>query len=242
MSLAYTHAPHGSPRALGRTIAALFLATIVAGVIAQVGISDRLILLRDPARTVAMITTRPHLYLAGFTLYMVEMAAQVAFTVLFFHLLRPVNGRVASIALAFGLVGCTIKIASRVFYLAPLFLLQHPATEALAREQPVAITLAMLTVNDRGAGVALAFFGVETLLQGWLVLRSTFLPRWLGALVIVSGIGWLTFLFPAMGYAAFNVVAPFGLLASVAMIGWLLVKGVDEPRWHALAASSATPN
>jgi hypothetical protein len=228
-----------SPRTLGRIIAILFLVTILLGIVAQLLISDRLISFRDPARTVSNILTNQSLYGAAFSLYMIELAAQITSTVLLFHLLKPVNERVATLALVFGLVGCTVKTFSRVFYLAPLVILQHGALDGLAPTQVGAMTLTMLTVNDRGAGAAMAFFGFETVLEGWLVLRSTFLPRWLGALMIVAGIGWLTFLSPTFGYAAFDVVGLIALVGSVATIGRLLLKGVDEDRWRALATASS---
>ena len=220
-----------SPSTLARIIGVLFLVTIVLGVFAQGFISDRLISLRDPARTAANILANETLYRTGFTLYMIEMAAQIASTVLLFHLLEPVNRRIAMLALVFGLVGSTIKTFSRVFYLVPLFI-PNDGLGALTAEQLQAVSVILLTVNDHGAGVALAFFGFETVLEGWLILRSTFLPRWLGALGIVSGIGWLAFLSPTLGYTVFNVVALIALIGSIAMIGWLLVKGVDEERWR----------
>jgi len=225
--------------ALARTIGALFLSVIVLGIAAQVGISERLIALRDPARTASNILANQSLYSAGFTLYMIEMAAQIAQVVLLFHLLRPVNRRIASLALTFGLVGCTIKTFSRVFYLVPLFLLKQGAGGAFTTDQLPAVSMLLLQVNDHGAGVALGFFGIESVLEGWLILRSTFLPRWLGALTIVCGAGWLAFLTPSLGYTIFNAIALLALVGSVATIGWLLVKGVDETRWRALATAAA---
>ena len=228
-----------SPRTLGRVIAVLFLVTIVLGIVAQGAISDRLISLRDPARTAANILANETLYRTGFTLYMIEMAAQIASTVLLFHLLRPVNRPIAMLALAFGLVGCTIKLFSRVFYLAPLFIPNQSAVGALTADQLQGVSLILLNVNDRGAGVALGFFGLETVLEGWLILRSTFLPRWLGALTVIAGIGWLAFLSPTLGYAVFNIVALIALIGSIVTIGWLLVKGVDAERWRAVATLAA---
>jgi hypothetical protein len=154
-----------------------------------------------------------------------------------FHLLKPVSPRVATLALAFGLVGCTIKTFSRVFYLAPLFILNQSAFGSFTADQLPALSLMLLSVNDHGAGVALAFFGFESVLEGWLILRSTFLPRWLGVLTIIAGAGWLTFLSPTLGYAVFNVVALVALIGSIVTIGWLVVKGVDEERWRALDSS-----
>ena len=239
MSLTVERPAYLSPRALGRTIAVFFLLTMVLGVIAQLMISGRLISFRDPARTVANIIANERLYLTGFSLFMIEMAAQVTFTVMFFHLLAPVNRRIATLALALGLVGCTIKTFSRVFYLAPVYLLSQGTLDSLGPDQVGAMTLTMLTVNDRGAGVALPFFGFETLLQGWLVMRSTFLPRWLGVLKMVSGVGWLTFLSPSLGYALFDIVAPLALVGALVVIGWLLVKGVNDERWRAVAGEAA---
>jgi hypothetical protein len=226
-----------SPRTLGRVIAVLFIVVLVLGVIAQGVISERLVSFRDAALTASNILSHEALYRAGFTLYMLEMAAQIGQTVLMYHLLKPVNRRLATLALVFGLVGCTVKIFSRVLYLAPLFVLQQGALTALTGDQRNALSLVLLKVNDSGAAVAMLLFGFQTLIEGWLVFRSTFLPRWLGVLVMACGAGWLTFLWPPLGYAAFNMVALFALVVSALLIGWLF-KGVDEQRWRALAAES----
>jgi len=86
-------------------------------------------------------------------------------------------------------------------------------------------------VNDHGAGVALAFFGFYALLTGYLIFRSTFLPRILGVWSAVAGLGWLTFLSPTLGYRLFPYLAALGLLGAAALILWLLVFGVNEQRW-----------
>jgi len=219
------------------SVALLFLVVLVLGTIAQAFITNRLIVFRDAAQTASNILANEPLYRTGFTLFMLEMAAQIAQTVLMFHLLKPVNRRVATLALAFGLVGCTIKTFARVLYLAPLFVLKQKTFGAFAGDQLPGLSLMLLSVMDRGAGVALGFFGLETVLEGWLVLRSTFLPRWLGVLTIVAGAGWLAFLTPTLGYTIFNAIALIALVASLITIGWFLVKGVDEERWYALAMS-----
>ena len=232
--------PPSSPRFLARMTGLFFLLTILTGIFAQGFVSERLIDFSDAAATATNILTHKGLFQLGFTVYLIEMACQVATAVLFYQLLKPVNRTVALLALFLEVTGCIIKTFARVFYIAPLFVLGRPAALAgFSAEQLQSVALILLKVNDQGAGAALGFFGFSTLLGGYLVFRSTFLPRWLGVLSFVAGLGWLTFLYPPLGYRAFPIAALFGLLGSAATIFWLLVFGVNEERWIKQAGSVA---
>src|SRR5215471_17453722 len=78
---------------------------------------------------------------------------------------------------------------------------------------------------------SLVFFGLYCLSIGYLILRSTFLPRTLGVLLLISGIGWLTFVSPELAHR----LSPFNMLPGVvgegALMLWLLIAGVDDRRW-----------
>jgi hypothetical protein len=164
---------------------------------------------------------------------MIEMACQIAQTALFYILLKPVNRNVALLALIFSLIGCTIKTLSRLFYIAPLLILEeHQYLSVFEPKQLQALALLLLNVNSRAAGMALAFFGFSTFLQGYLILKSTFLPRVLGGLSMIAGLGWSTFLYPPLGNQVFLFVLLIGLLGSVSQILWLLIKGVNVEKWH----------
>jgi len=82
---------------------------------------------------------------------------------------------------------------------------------------------------------SLAFFGPFDILIGYLILRSTFLPRILGGLMVLAGLGWLIFLAlpPANGLVAYIEV--LGFVAEAALMLWLLVMGVNDQRWEAQA-------
>src|SRR5580765_3582616 len=108
------------PRRLARIIGLLFLLTILAGVFAQAFVSERLIVFSDAAATANNILTHRGLYQLGFSVYLIEMACQIATAALWYVLLRPVNRSVALIAAFMELAGCVVKIGARVFYLAPL--------------------------------------------------------------------------------------------------------------------------
>ncbi len=82
----------------------------------------------------------------------------------------------------------------------------------------------------------LVFFGFQCLLVGYLIFRSTFLPRIFGALMGLAGLGWLTFLWPPLA----NSLSPWnlapGMLGEGSLIVWLLVKGVNVQRWKEQAS------
>ena len=221
-----------SPRLLGRIIALLILIIIVTGIFAQSFVSDRLITSGDAATTARNILANQGLYRLGFTVFLIEMVAQVAQTALWYVLLRPVNRTIAVTGAFIDLAGGVMKTFARVFYIAPLGVLLSPALRGFTPEQVESIALVLLQINNRGAATAVAFFGFSITLRGYLIFRSTFMPRWLGVLTLISGLGWLTYLYPPLGSRAFLPVVLFTLLSLALMIVWLLFFGVSEEKWN----------
>lgn len=212
---------------------------MLAGIFAQAFVSNRLVVWGDAAGTATNLLTHTALFRAGFTVYLVEMACQIIFIALFYELLKPAGRSVSLVAAFLGLAGCTIKTVSRLFYIAPLFVLGGDAYLKVFRpEQLHALALLLLRVNDQGAAISLAFSGFYAVLTGWLVFRSGFLPRFLGVWSELAGVGWLTFLYPPLGYRLFNYLAVFGFLGAAALIVWLLVVGVNERRWKERASAA----
>jgi Domain of unknown function (DUF4386) len=86
--------------------------------------------------------------------------------------------------------------------------------------------LAIFQINS------IVYFGFYCLLIGYLIFRSTFLPRILGVLMVFGGLGWLTFFFTRLAsrLSPFNMIP--GILGEGLLTLWLLVRGVNVEHWN----------
>src|SRR6266852_6100781 len=117
-----------SPRLKARITGAFYLLTILTGIFAQGFVSGRLVVDGDAAATATNILTHRGLFQLGFAVYLIEMACQIAMTALFYDLLKPAGRSVSLLAAFLGFAGCVIKTFSRVFFIAPLFVLDRKST------------------------------------------------------------------------------------------------------------------
>jgi hypothetical protein len=84
---------------------------------------------------------------------------------------------------------------------------------------------------------ALVFFGPYCLLLGYLIFRSTFLPRILGVLMALAGVGWLIFLTPLASHMS-TALKVIGFLAEASLMLWLTAMGVNVQRWKEQATGA----
>ena len=83
---------------------------------------------------------------------------------------------------------------------------------------------------------SLIFFAPFCLLIGYLIFRSTFLPRFLGVLMALAGLGWLIFMSPLANPLS-TYLKILGFVAEASLMLWLIVKGVNVQRWKEQAGA-----
>jgi hypothetical protein len=162
----------------------------------------------------------------GFAVYRVELACQITMTALMYDLLKPVSRSGSLLAAIFGLMGCAVKILSRLFFFAPLLVLGGAHyLSVFSAEQMHALALPSLRVDYHAEAIAMVFFGFSALLKGYLVFRSTFLPRIPGVLSAAGGLGWLTYLYEPLAsrMAGYIGVSPSSLGSQLRCGSWCLV-------------------
>jgi hypothetical protein len=177
------------------------------------------------------------LFRMEFAVGLIWIALYIAVTALLYSLLKPVNQRLALLAVFFSLVGCIIQVFASVFQLAPLVLEGSQYLVAFKADQLQAISQMFLDLNAQANNIAVVFFGLFDILIGYLIFRSTFLPRILGALMMVAGLLWMIFLYPPLANHVLVVIEAPGFLAELALMLWLFVRGVNVQRWKEQAAA-----
>jgi len=226
-----------SPLFKARMAGVFWLLTIITGMFAFIA-GGRFIVTGDAATTAANIINHQLLFRLAFISNLVATACYLAVTLFVYQLLKPVNRTVAAFVVFFSLMGCATGLVSSLLFQAPLDLLSGaPYLSIFTAAQVQAWALTILTLSLRLNDIGMVFFGFHVLSIGYLIRRSTFLPRILGALLFVAGICYLTNSFANFLDVSFKTyLLPFvalgGLLGEGSLTGWLLVKGVNAQRWN----------
>jgi hypothetical protein len=205
----------------------------------MVVVLGRLVVPGNAAATATNILAHEPLFWLGFTSALVNVACQVALAALFYNLFAPVNRSLSLLASFFLLMECAVLAFASLLQLAPLVVLKAGSDlRPLNVEHVRAAVLLFFDLNTQAFGISLVFFGCFCVLIGYLTFRSTFLPRILGVLYALAGLGYLTLLAPPLA----NDLSPFNLapaaIAEPAMILWLLIVGVNERRWNEQARAA----
>ena len=221
-----------SPRARARLAGVFEALEGLTSSVGQVLILGGLIVSGDAAATATNILAHETRFRLGFAISLLGVAFHVAWVALFYDLFKPVSRRLSLLTAFVGLTVCAMQAVTSLLYLAPLEVLQGgPSLNGMTAAQLQALVMVFLKLNARAFEVDLAFFGLWCILAGYLIFRSTFLPRILGVLLMIDGLGWATYLSPPLGHALFSFIAAASALAEIPLQFWLIVKGVNSERW-----------
>ena len=181
----------------------------------------------DPAATATNILAHVTLFRLGFVGNLIATASYVVVTALFYELFKPVNRQVSLVAAFLSLMGCAVLAVGCVFYLASL------PTLGPAQQSPT-LALMFIKLYAQSFNTSFVFFALYCISIGYLIFRSSFVPRILGVGMALAGLGWLTHIWPPL-------VLPYVLLSGIgegALMVWLIVAGVNSERWNEQAAAS----
>ena len=220
---------------LARATGLLYLVLAVFGMFSPM-VLESLVVPGDAQATADSILGSRWLFGSSLVTWLAIVVADVAISVAFYLLLRPVSHALSLLAAALRLVYSAV-LAAVVLNLFDAFRLLTGAQGAagLGLQQRQAMALAALDTFSAGFLLALVLFGVHLLTLGFLLHRSRYLPRVFGALLAAAGVGYI-----ADSLAGLFIAAHGGLVSAVLLVpavvgelgltAWLLLRGVTGPR------------
>ena len=131
------------------------------------------------------------LFRLGFAAYLVEAFSDVVLAWLLYVLLKPVHRDLALLSAFFGLVSMSLFATTKMLYFAaPMFLKESGYLTGFSPDQLESLASVFLNLYAVLGGVSMLFYGTAWIIRGYLTFRSVYLPRFLGALMVLAGVGF----------------------------------------------------
>jgi hypothetical protein len=232
-----------SPQVYARIAGVLYLIIIAGGIFAEVFVRQQVMVYGDPSATARNILEHELLYRLGFAVHLFYLACAVPLALILYAYFERVSRNLALLALLLNLVAIAVESVNLLNHFAPLRLLAAENVGAFSAEQFHALAYAHLRLFASGFGISLTFFGFFCLVTGYLISRSSFLPRILGVLMVLAGMCYLTnsfsvFLAPTFASLLFPYILLPCFIAELSLSLWLIVKGIDVKSWEELSRVS----
>lgn len=231
--------PQGTPSTPIQTYARLaglgYLVIILTGIFAEFLVRSRIIVPGNAAATAANMLAAQGLFRMGLASEFLMLLTDAALALALYVIFKPYSRNLALLAAFFRLAHASIVGGNLLNTYVPLLLLgDAPYLSSFAPEQIHGLILLFLNAHSFGYVIGLAFFGVHCLVLGYMAARSGYVPRVLGILLMIAGLGYLTDSFGRALLSNYAEVENLFLLVVFlpAFIGevsfclWLLVKGV----------------
>ena len=220
-----TH-PHTTARIAGL----LYVVIVVLGLFAEVGVRSRLIEAGDPTTTATNIAASPWLFRAGFAADLVVFLADVALAVVLYQLLKPISRTLSMTAAAFRLTQTAIIAMNLLnMFNAVRILDDADYLQTFGPDRVESLALLSLDTHRYGYILGLTFFGVATMIIGYLAITSQRMPTPLGVVLSLAGAGYVIdsamfFMIPGYDGAVSPIVLAPAVISEAWFALWLLTR------------------
>ena len=223
-----------SVQTYARIAGLVFLIAFVAGGVGEAYAPSQLVVAGNAAATAHNVVTHDLFLRLGFVAYLGESITDVALTFLLYVLLRPVNANLALLAVLFRIMATATFAFAELFYFAPSLILGGDGyLKTFSPDQLHTLTLLSFNIYSAGGNLFNVHYGIASMILGYLMFRSGYLPRVAGALWVLGGIGFviatLVWIF-APAHASLFLLPQ--IIAVLSLGVWLLVRGVDDVKWN----------
>ncbi len=234
-----------SPQVYARIGGVLYLITIILGAVEELFIRGRIIVPGDATATATNLRSMESLWRFGIASELFLGVCTITLTLILYILLKPVNRDLALLATFFSLIAIAVETAYSLQLVEALYPLGNAAyLQAFTPEQLYAMSSLSIKAHGDGFGIALLFFGCFFPIAGYLIFKSGYFPKAIGILYMIPGLSYLISSFalilaPTFAGRFYFVIAGPALIGEASLCLWLIVKGVNLPKWQKRALESA---
>jgi hypothetical protein len=227
--------PDTSINKTARFAGALYLALMPFGFFGIIYVPSVLRVNGDAASTSRNIMASEWLFRSGTVSYLISQIILIFLVLVLYRLLKPVNKGHAVAMVVLAILAVPIASLNEVNHLAALRLLANADDGAFTATQLQAQAMLFLDLRQDGILIALVFWGLWLVPLGLLVYKSGFLPRLLGVLLIIAGIGYIVDTVTQLLSPGLATIGQFTVVGEILFTLWLLIRGVNAERWQEVA-------
>lgn len=223
------------PNRTARLAGGLYLAMAPFGFFGIVYVPSVLLVPGDAVTTARNIMASEWLFRSGTVSHLIGQIIFIFLVLALYRLLKPVNKDHAVLMVVLALLGIPIAFLNEVNHLAALRLLNSADDGAFTSTQLQAQAMLFLDMRRSGILVNQVFWGLWLLPLGFLIFRSGFLPKLLGILLVIGGVGYVIDSATQLLFPGLPTISQFTFIGELLFPLWLLIKGVNVARWREVA-------
>ncbi len=211
-----------------------YLLIIALGLFTETRVRASLVVIDDASATAAYIGASAQLWRSGIVADLCMQLLDIPIIVLFYLLFKRVNAALNLTATGFNFIQTAMLVANKLTLMVPLLLAGSGAYLAVfTAQQRDALAYLAIQLHGYGFAIGLLFFALACMIRGYLIIKSAYFPKLLGALLALAGVCYLLnslalLLAPGIAAVLFPAIMLPVLIAELSLSLWMIIKGANR--------------
>lgn len=225
-----------SNKSLARIAGFCYLVVIATGLFSEVFVRQTLRVTNDALTTAHNIQTNEMLFRWGFVADLINFIVGIPTILIIYNFFKKSNKILLQIALTLVIIQTAIIAVNLLNQITPLLLLANETyLNTFQQSQLATLSLLSLNIQSQGYAIGLVFFGFYCILIGFVIYKTSAMPRVIGVLYAIAGLCYLInsfTMFLSKGFAnpIFVYLAIPIFIGELSLCLWLLLKGIDTTK------------
>lgn len=225
-----------SDKNLARIAGFCYLVVIATGLFSEVFVRQALRISNNALATAQNIQANEMLFRWGFVTDLINFVVGIPTILIIYHFFKKPYKILLQIALALVIIQTAIIAANLLNQITPLLLLGNDSyLNTFQQNQLATLSLLSLNIQTQGYAIGLVFFGLYCILVGFVIYKTTAIPKIIGILYAIAGLCYLInsfTMFLSKGFAnpLFIYLAIPIFIGELSLCLWLLIKGIDTSK------------